>query len=462
MVVVSQQKMDELINRYHRPETPLYHTGVREMKPVKKKNPRWLALPEKNREIVAASLQIDEYITEQVPVQSWQNANVLIEAYQTEDGGWEVLKEQPDATPTTAGTSATGPNQRAEKEEESEQNRRERSWNLNNGPQTLDPNTGQPGRGSGRNETHAERAARERLEGADARAEETAARSARTEERSIAATERQIAQQESSNELARAKFNADEAFRYRPDAISTPTDTAANIAIWDPTSQEVRSVPNPIYDAAKVEAARLKDQLSTGIALNQITAQQAAQQYKQWWDTNVELPFKQAQEQRARAAEQRAALEAEDRRKQFASDFSLRSSTLGFQAGDAAVKNEISLLPYRAGPEAGEQFSAAINSLGQGGKVYGPDASAGINFTADAFEFDRPDFEGIAKKATKNALKGLTKYSPEGSFSQADYSGVPTPSGEGAPSSTGGGIDLSQLWQQYLQSGVQPYTGPEE
>lgn len=368
--------------------------------------------------------------------------------------------------PKAESSSSVGAHQRALAEAKAEAEKNERDWNLNNGPdkQVMDPNTGQmrPGWGSGRAETHEERTRREYAAQDQGFQQENQAAARRAEERTIATQQAQADQQRAANELAQAKFDYDKEKDVRPQLASTPTDATKNIAIWDPGSQTVRSVDNPMYDAAKAEAARLKDQLSTGIALNQITAQQAAQQYKQWWDTNVELPFKQAAEVRARAAEQRAALEAEDRRKQFASDFSLRRANLGFTAGNAAVQNEMGLLPYRAGPTEAAEMSAAITSLGQGGKVSGPDASAGINFTPGAFEFDRPDFEGIAKKATKNALKGITKYNPEGSFSQGNYEGISMPSGQGAPSSTGGGIDLGSLWQQYLQQGVEPYAGPPE
>jgi hypothetical protein len=235
-----------------------------------------------------------------------------------------------------------------------------------------DPNTGQqvPGWGSGKYETHAERATREIAEQRGGYADTAEQRAIRdqqiqeedrvlaqknqqreleirqaAEERQKAAdaeTKRQHdlenARGQEADRLANAKFQAEQAVRDRPQPLGTPTDTSRNVAVWNPATGQMESVSNPIYDQAKVDAARLKDQLSTAIALNQVSAQQAAQQYKQWWDTNVTLPFQQAQEVRARAAEQRAALEAEDRRKQFASQFSLQKAsagTAGRQSGRA-------------------------------------------------------------------------------------------------------------------------------
>jgi hypothetical protein len=490
----AQEQMDALLARYQSAGRTLIHSKNAGLKEID--NPAYLALSRAQRianDARSGPDQIPQKI--QVPVEQWQNADVMIKAYREPGSSdWHVERELADATPTLPRKDT--PEQDAYAEQKAAQAKREAEWNLNNGPDKLvtDPNTGQqvPGWGSGKYETHAERATREIAEQrggyADA-AEQRAVRDQQiqeedrltaqknqqrqleiqqaTEERQKAADaeakrvhDLDEAHRAESDRLANARFGAEQAAKDRPQVVGTPTDTSKNVAVWNPATGQMESVSNPIYDQAKVDAARLKDQLSTAIALNQISAQQAAQQYKQWWDTNVTLPFQQAQEVRARAAEQRAALEAEDRRKQFASQFSLQKASLGQQAGNQAVQNEISLLPYRAGPNEAADMSSAINSLGAGGKVNGPDASAGIHFQASDFQFDRPDFDKIASRATAKALKGLTKYSPEGSFSQGDYSGVTMPTGQGAPSSTGAGIDTSGLWQQYQNIGIPAYSGP--
>jgi hypothetical protein len=490
----AQEQMDALLARYNATGRILVHSKNAGSKEID--NPAFLALSRGERALNSQKQgpdKIPEKIT--VPVEQWQNADVMIKAYREPGSSdWHVERELADATPTLPRKET--PEQDAYNEAKAAQAKRESEWNLNHGPDTTmtDPNTGQqvPGWGSGKYETHEARATREIAEQrggyADA-AEQRAIRDQQiqeedrvtrdknqqrqleiqqaTEERQKASDaeakrvhDLEEAHRAESDRLANARFGAEQAVKDRPQVVGTPTDTSKSVAVWNPATGQMESVTNPIYDQAKVDAARLKDQLSTAIALNQVSAQQAAQQYKQWWDTNVTLPFQQAQEVRARAAEQRAALEAEDRRKQFASQFSLQKASLGQQAGNQAVQNEISLLPYRAGPNEAADMSSAINSLGAGGKVNGPDASAGIHFQASDFQFDRPDFDKIASQATAKALKGLTKYSPSGSFSQGDYSGVTMPTGQGAPSSTGAGIDTSSLWQQYQNIGVPPYTGP--
>ena len=157
------------------------------------------------------------------------------------------------------------------------------------------------------------------------------------------------------------------------------------------------------------------------------------QAHSQWYDTNVKTPLLLAQEARDKAAEQRAALDAEERRRQFAANFRLQKAELGQRAGEAAMQAEQSLLPYRVGPTEAAEMSAAINSLAAGGRM-DTNAAAGINFTPGAFQFDAPDFKKIAKQAASAALSGLTDYRPSGeSYSTADYSGVPAVNLGGAP-----------------------------
>jgi hypothetical protein len=495
---MTQAEFDRLLQQY--PKLAYGVAGQREID-----NPEYLALPMEER-IAQKKGFTDRVIPEKisVPIYQWQSPDVLIQAHQDPSTGeWNVEKNVPDITPTLPRKET--PEQDTANEEKAKEARVAAEWNRDHGPRAINPDTGQEygasAPGSGLYETHEQRAARELNARQGALAEESNQRARDAEQRAQAAVERQAkldaekaatdarqaenekqrielerqrverekataasteAGRQETARLEREKFEREKELANRPKPLGTPSDTEANVAVWNPATGQMESVANPVYDRAKVEAARLKDQLSTAIALNQISAQQAAQKYKEWWDTNVTLPFQQAQEMRARAAEQRAALEAEDRRKQFASQFSLQSADLGFRAGNAAVQNEISLLPYRAGPTEAADMSSAINSLGAGGKVYGPDASAGIHFQASDFEFDRPDFEGIASKATANALKHLTSYKPSGKFSSGDYSGITMPTGQGAPSSTGGGIDTSSLWQQYQQMGIPAYTGPQD
>lgn len=317
----------------------------------------------------------------------------------------------------------------------------ERSWNQN------PANRGAGG--SGLPETHlekAERIAREReaqrRDDAEQRAQESsdrataaqeAANKARDADRAQAAADaaanRGLTQQEIDIRRGTAEREAN-----KPTFLSQADAKTPNITRYDPQTGKIESIANPNYDSIKALAEEKRAEMATLIAQRQISLQEGQQQYKQWFDSNVQTPLLLAQEARSRAEEQRQALDAEERRNQFAADFGLRKATLGESASARAVQAEQSLLPYRAGPTESAEMSAAINSLGAGGKIAGPDAGAGVHFTPGAFEFDAPDFASIAAKAAKQVLSGLTDYRPsDEKYQRADYSTVPAVNTSGAP-----------------------------
>lgn len=307
-------------------------------------------------------------------------------------------------------------------------------------------------------ETHGERAARELREQADERAQEardqseraerrqaeTAARQAETAagalEVSRAAEARQAGSAAVSSEVSRGNLEIARSAEARaqraankPDFLSQANESNPYLIRYNPESGMVESMNNPNFDSVKQESERIRSMLAVQIQAKNATLDEAKQQYQQWYDMNIKVPFLQAQEQRDRAAEQRAALDAEERRRQFAANFGLQKAELGQRAGAAAMQAEQSLLPYRAGPTEAAEMSSAINSLGAGGSM-STNAAAGIHFTPGAFEFDAPDFKGIAKRAAADAIKGISSYKPSGeSYSTADYSSVPAVNAGGAP-----------------------------
>ena len=276
---------------------------------------------------------------------------------------------------------------------------------------------------TGRYETHAQRREREYKE--------------RTEKRQQDMDERARATQDQSNALAQARFGLDrekwDTERNEPKFLSQSGTDNPFITRYNPQSGMIEQIANPNYDAVKVEGERLRQQLATQIQARSVTLDEAKARYSQWFDTNVKTPLALAQEARDKAAEQRAALDAEERRRQFAANFGLQKAELGQRASQMMVSAEQSLLPYRAGPTEAAEMSSAINSLAGGGRM-DANASAGINFTPGAFQFDAPDFKDIAKQAAKQALSGLTEYRPaEGQYQTADYGGVPQVDLGGAP-----------------------------
>lgn len=355
----------------------------------------------------------------------------------------------------------------------------EAAWNRDNGPN----NPNGSGRGSGLYETHDERLARESKIAAEGRAQraedrdiETRARNASNDaernaverdrveiERKRAETaakgeERQTAAQEAQNVIAQGQLDIakerEEREGKKPTIIGTPTDEQERIAYIDPKTGEIKSDANPLYNQLKTESAKKREELKLAVETNKMKLDEATAEYNRWFDENVRTPLLLSQERRAQSTEQRQALQAEEQRRQFKATNELERGRLGQSAAETASANERALLPYRAGPQAGEQFSSAINSLAHGGTM-DSNAAAGINFTADAFEFDAPNFKKIAKDATREALKHLTPYNPsEEAFGVADYTGIPLPNADTMGTAPGmpALLDTTNLVRQAIPS----------
>lgn len=390
----------------------------------------------------------EKYIGGSQPIQQWVSPEgYVIQAIHMPDGSWEVLKNEPprpdrnqdNRSPSQEALTAAQATKASNENIQEERDNNERSYNSQNPDEFGDAIA----------ETHAQRAAR-------ILAKKAAIQQAAVQQQSIASSEaattaakdritvdrEQIAAQHTEGEanrgLTQAQLNetirrnkADEA---KPNYLST-ADSKNKYVVSGSATGEITSTFNPNYDQVKADAEEKRAEFATLIASRRMTLDEAQAQYTQWFDTNVKGPLMLAQEARAKAEEQRQALDAEERRKQFAADFGLRKATLGESASQRATNAEISLLPYRAGPTESAEMSSAINSLAAGGKVGGPDASAGVNFTAGAFQFAAPDFDKIAKNAAHQVLSGLTDYRPsDQSFATGDYSGVPAANLSGAPS----------------------------
>jgi hypothetical protein len=323
-------------------------------------------------------------------------------------------------------------------------------------------------------ETHAERALREQKEAADARAVEAARRAEEDQQAQRRAEVLAQQNQARANETAAGNLEVsrgqlalaqtkDAREANKPDFLNQANDSNPYLIRYNPQTGQVEQMGNPNFDAVKQESERQRQLIATQIQARQLSLEEGKQAYSQWYDTNVKTPLALAQEAREKAQEQRAALDAEEKRRQFASDFQLRKASLGQQAGAAAMQAEESLLPYRAGPNEAADMSSAINSLAAGGSM-STNASAGIHFQPSDFEFNAPDFKSIAKKAAADALKGISNYTPSSEgYSTADYSGVPQVNTSGAPATPSGygslqqSIDnLSQMYQYGGQGATRP------
>lgn len=321
--------------------------------------------------------------------------------------------------------------------------------------------------GSGRYETHEARRQRERQETQDA---EAAADRRRRDANDAKANELKDEELRIRREAeARAERQATEAGKRDSERIGLEKErvdlerTRANrpAIIGSPTyedkyigQQEADGTyswtENPIYDELRAKAKEKREEMRLAVEHNQATAAQAAQAYKEWYDKEVAGPLAQLKERREQAAEKREAQRAVDEERRFAKKYELDKANLGQSAAESAQANERALLPYRVGPKFGGQFSSAVNSLS--GKM-DQNSEDGIKFTADAFEFKRPDFAGIARQATRDALKHLTPYEPSdiSKYATADYSGITMPANTatGAPAPTAPSyIDTSQYLPQ--------------
>lgn len=372
----------------------------------------------------------------------------------TEDVIYQVVEQGPPEVKDDTRT----PEQKEQQANQATKSRSENAesmWNLVNGPNPTDEHKRHPaydgqGRGSGQYETHQERVTREQTQQREDDRIADRARAAKNDEernaieRDRVELERKRVEQAAKTEARQAEIAAGQlavqqgqlglqeretALREKGTSqiVGSPTYADEKISIYNPVTGGFTSADNPNFDAVRKAAEQEKERIRLEIEAGKYNAEVGAQKYKEWYDKNVTVPLAQAAERRAQSTERRQAQEAADRREQAKAENELNRARLGQQAAESAQANVRAQLPYMAGPEFGEQFSSAVNSLAAGG-VLGRNASEGINFTASAFEFDAPNWKRIAKQATKDALKHLTPYNPdETPYAVADYTGIQMP-----------------------------------
>jgi len=200
-----------------------------------------------------------------------------------------------------------------------------------------------------------------------------------------------------------------------PQVISTPADQPYITTI--DADGNLTSVPNPAYQpktqaevAARVgqlqqQAIAQRDRLAQQVSGGVLTQDEAAQQFDQWWSTNVE-PQKgslEAAQRTAQQAEQRQ--QEEQARANFAT-----AQTAGRQAADIYAAT----LPYRVGPG----FGAALNQLSG---AYSSGKAPPQMDLASAVTFPVPNLNAMAEQATAQALAHISP-------TAAAIAGGPTPS----------------------------------
>lgn len=305
-------------------------------------------------------------------------------------------------------------------------------------------------------------AAQDRLDAAR-RAATQDTRNAAADTRAAAADSRAAAGEDRANRAEDRSIAA----ASRPQIVSAPANQR-KIAQMD-VGGNVTSVDNPNFDQdaynreqAKAKAQAERDRLGLLIQAGKLEEDSAAAQYKRWFEENVTLPLQRSQEARARATELREAQAAEDRRKEFAATYEKDRQTTALNVGHAAASDFNSNLPFQVGPKFGEQFAQALDSFKPG--------AAPAHFTQDAFTFQGPNIEAVARKATANALSSISPYAkaistaPDRPLQTAQYDASMTPAatplaGTPAPAPPQP-IDYGQLVNDYLQNN--PYGAGQE
>lgn len=157
------------------------------------------------------------------------------------------------------------------------------------------------------------------------------------------------------------------------------------------------------FQKSQAEAQEERARLSSLIEMRKLSDSQANTLYNQWWNENVVLPFKQSEEARLRAAEERQLQQMQDQADQFAATNSLARGRLAAETGNAAVNSYIATFPYRGGPNLAANMAAATNSLAKG-------SSAGVNFSPDDFAFKADSNDTVWQRGASRALKGVSNY----------------------------------------------------
>lgn len=212
---------------------------------------------------------------------------------------------------------------------------------------------------------------------------------------------------------------------YTPSAASKPeqfvTDAAGNKYYWDsgkqdylPFGQGIEDKPLTPYEQRSLEhqaamdkaaeerdkAQAVRDQLAKQVELGKLKATDALNEYNRYIQEHITTPLALSAEARARAAEERQQADFFDRQQQERVTYEQKRQEFALGFGQEAVANYLKQMPYMVGPAFGGQFANALNVLGTGkGK---------IKFTGDAFTYDLPDLDAIAKQHVAEALANVS------------------------------------------------------
>lgn len=295
-------------------------------------------------------------------------SKTLVDTMTPEERAAAVAKDSADTTKATVGAA------------EAIRIRNESLWNQH------DP------RGSGRFETHTERADREAKEAKEATAAKNQSRQVDIQDRAQTLDEK------------KAAYDAAE------------KAWAAQVAQTKAKADAVRQ-----HFADQIEAGKLS--LDSGMA-----------QWNKWKAENVDIPIQTAQEARAKAQMEVDRNTEERRRAEFGATDEANRAKFGYDAGQDAINTAIKLLPFQVGKGFTANAASAVNNLAQGKGFSG--------WSGDNFRVQPPDLNGLFKNWAAQAMALYKPTAERLSAAQASdtaRSPIPMPS---YPMPTPGGADM--------------------
>jgi hypothetical protein len=234
----------------------------------------------------------------------------------------------------------------------------------------------------------------------------------------------------------------------KPTQATAPED--ARSLVFIDSKGNVIEKDNPNYNPARQRIKDEQERLDTAVKLGQITRQAAKDEFDGIIEREVNIPLKIAQEARARTAELREERKFKEERLKYQYEAQRDREKFSFDAGQQAIDQTIKTLPFMAGPKFGEQWAQGVNALAKGD-------TSGVNFTADAFEFDAPDFDAIARQRSTQALASISPLAGQLAQqpSRIRTQNAPMPDVSKLPQAPKSSVDWESMLGNYMgQSGM--------
>lgn len=150
-------------------------------------------------------------------------------------------------------------------------------------------------------------------------------------------------------------------------------------------------------DRIRAAAEAKRDELNAAVAAGRLSQEERSLEWQKYKAQNIDAPIAQAHADAAKASaaasQQNAATNAAQldfQREQSPFKNATDLLTFGQKAGEDAVANAKTLIPYMGGPNFGQHFADTLKGTS-------------ANFSGDDFKFTPPDFDAMAQQAAQRA-----------------------------------------------------------